>query len=87
MQTHEQILPTPEALLEAWKTWHSLIGVDRIQTEADYDRVTAILDRVVDVVRDDEQHPLLPVMEDWWKPTTPSIIPGPRHRLSICCAT
>ncbi len=63
MQTQEQALPTPEALLDAWRAWHSLIGVDRIQTEEDYDRVAAILNVVVDAVRDDESHPLLPVME------------------------
>jgi HTH-type transcriptional regulator/antitoxin HigA len=63
MQTNQQTLPSPEALLAAWKTWHALIGVDRIQTEEDYDHVTAILNMVVDEVRDNEHHPLLPVME------------------------
>lgn len=63
MQTQQPTLPTPGALLEAWSTWHSLIGVDCIQTEEDYDRVAAILDMVVDVVRDDESHPLMPVMD------------------------
>lgn len=37
MQTHQQTLPTPEALLDAWSRWHSFIGLDRIQTEEDYD--------------------------------------------------
>ena len=63
MAQTQQELPTPEALLAAWNTWHALIGVDRIQTEEDYDRVVTILNRVVDVVRDEESHPLVPVME------------------------
>ncbi len=63
MPIQQQTLPTPEALLDAWNTWHSVIGVDRIQSEEDYDRVAAILNMVVDVVRDDASHPLMPVME------------------------
>lgn len=63
MQTQQETLPTPEALLDAWNTWHSLIGVDHIQTEEEYDHVAAILNVVVNEVRDDVSHPLLPVME------------------------
>jgi len=63
MQTQQRALPTPEALRETWNTWRALIGVDRIQTEEDYDHVAAILNMVVDVVRDDESHPLMPVMD------------------------
>ncbi|HEY7357765.1 MAG TPA: helix-turn-helix domain-containing protein [Ktedonobacterales bacterium] len=63
MQTQQRTLPTPEALRAAWSAWHSLIGVDRIQNEEDYDHVSAILEMVVNEVRDDERHPLLPVME------------------------
>ena len=63
MQAQEKTLPTPEALLDAWSTWRSVIGVDRIQTEEEYDHVAAILNMVVNEVRDDVSHPLLPVME------------------------
>ena len=63
MQIQERALPTPEELLNAWNTWHALIGVDRIQTEEEYDRVAAILNMVVDVARDDESHPLVPIMD------------------------
>src|SRR5690348_8688251 len=63
MQAQQRTLPTLEALLDAWNTWHSVIGVDRIKTEEEYDHVVAILDMVVDVTRDDESHPLAPVMD------------------------
>lgn len=57
-KTHQQTLPTPETLLDAWSAWHALIGVDRIKTEEEYDRVAAILDIVLDVTRDVPAHPL-----------------------------
>lgn len=63
MQTHQRALPTLEALRDAWGTWHSLIGVTHIQTEEEYDYITAILNMVIDEVRDDESHPLMPVMD------------------------
>lgn len=63
MQTHERTLPTLEELRAAWDAWRALIGVDRIQTEEEYDHVVAILNMVIDEARDDESHPLMPVME------------------------
>jgi len=57
-QTEQQTLPTPETLLDAWSAWHSLIGVDKIQTEEEYDRVVAILNIVLDATRDTPGHPL-----------------------------
>jgi HTH-type transcriptional regulator/antitoxin HigA len=87
MQTQQRALPTLETLLDAWKVWHAVIGVDRIQTEEEYDHVQAILDMVIDAARDDESHPLAPVMdylgsliEDYdevhynWPPLTPAQI-------------
>lgn len=63
MQTHERTLPTLEELRAAWGAWRTLIGVDRIQTEEEYDHVVAILNMVLNEVRDDASHPLMPVME------------------------
>ena len=72
MQTRTANLPTPEALRDAWIPWQALIGVTTIETQEDYDRVAALLDVVVDAVRDDEAHPLVGAMhylgsliEDW----------------------
>lgn len=57
-QTQQEMLPTPETLLDAWSAWHSIVGVTRIQTEEEYDRVAAILDIVLDATRDTPGHPL-----------------------------
>ena len=58
MKTQQETLPTPETLLDAWSAWHSIVGVTRIQTEEEYDRVAAILDMVLDATRDTPGHPL-----------------------------
>jgi hypothetical protein len=90
MQTHQRSLPTPETLLDAWNAWHSLIGVDKIQTEEEYDRVVAILNIVLDATRDTPSHPLegaLLYLAIWWRHMTTSIITGRPHRLLRCCAT
>ena len=57
-QTQQETLPTPETLLDAWSAWHSIVGVTRIETEEEYDRVAAILDIVLDATRDAPGHPL-----------------------------
>lgn len=56
--TQQETLPTPETILDAWSAWHSIVGVTRIQTEEEYDRVAAILDIVLDTTRDTPGHPL-----------------------------
>lgn len=56
--TQQETLPTPETILDAWSAWHSIVGVTRIQTEEEYDRVAAILDIVLDATRDTPGHPL-----------------------------
>ena len=50
-QTPPQPLPTMETLREVWGAWQSLIGVTRIVTEEEYDRVVAILNVVLDATR------------------------------------
>ncbi|HEY7127399.1 MAG TPA: helix-turn-helix domain-containing protein [Ktedonobacterales bacterium] len=57
-QAQQKTLPTLEALRDAWGAWQSLIGVDRIQSEEEYDHVVAILDIVLDETRDTPGHPL-----------------------------
>lgn len=58
MRTKNATLPTPEALRDAWTPWQALIGVTTIETQEEYDHVQALLDVVVDEVRDAVGHPL-----------------------------
>lgn len=58
----QEAMPTPQALLDAWSVWRSTIGVTRIQTEEDYNHVVALMDMLIDEVRDDENHPLAEVL-------------------------
>lgn len=55
-------LPTPEALLAAWSPWQALVGITSITTEEEYDYVAALLNMVLDIVRDETGHPLEGVM-------------------------
>lgn len=57
-QAQQKTLPTLEALRDVWGAWQSLIGIDRIQSEEEYDHVVAILDMVLDETRDTPGHPL-----------------------------
>lgn len=45
-------------LIPAWKALQSAAPVSHIDSEADYELATALLNGLLDVVRDDASHPL-----------------------------
>ena len=47
-----------QRLLPAWQTLQSVTPIAHIESEADYDHATALLDSLLDLVRDDALHPL-----------------------------
>jgi HTH-type transcriptional regulator/antitoxin HigA len=47
-----------QRLLPAWQTLQSVLPVSHIDSEADYEHTTALLNSLLDVVRDDTTHPL-----------------------------
>ncbi|NEX23710.1 transcriptional regulator, XRE family protein [Thiorhodococcus mannitoliphagus] len=47
-----------EQLVPAWQSLQSVIPVHHIDSELEYDQVTMLLNSLLDVVRDDSQHPL-----------------------------
>ncbi len=59
--THKEI-PEPQAIFEAWRPFQELIGVTSIKTEKDYEHVIAIMDTLLDEIRDDENHPFADVL-------------------------
>lgn len=46
------------ALEAAWTEFDRLVRLRPIASEADYDHVVAVMNRVLDVMGDNEQHPL-----------------------------
>jgi len=49
---------------KAANAWSSLSGAVFVpHTEADYDRIVALLDRLIDEIGEDENHPLASMME------------------------
>lgn len=47
-----------QRLVPAWQTLQTVAPVSHIESEADYERVTALLNSLLDTVRDDMTHPL-----------------------------
>lgn len=45
-------------VVPAWQALQSALPISHIETEADYAKATALLNTLLDVVRDDCQHPL-----------------------------
>ena len=51
------------ALEAAWTEFDRLVRLRPIASEADYDYVVAVMNRVLDVMGDDERHPLAGLLE------------------------
>ena len=47
-----------QRLLPAWQMLQSVAPIAHIESEADYDNATALLNSLLDLVRDDDAHPL-----------------------------
>lgn len=47
-----------QQLLPAWQTLQAVAPVAHIESEADYIQVTMLLNGLIDIVRDDTNHPL-----------------------------
>lgn len=47
-----------QKLVPAWQTLRSVAPVAHIESDADYERATALLNSLLDIVRDDASHPL-----------------------------
>lgn len=56
-------VPEPQAILRAWAPFKQLIGVTSVRTEEDYAQARATIDALLNVVGDDEGHPLADVLD------------------------
>ncbi|HEY7357425.1 MAG TPA: hypothetical protein VH590_13195, partial [Ktedonobacterales bacterium] len=50
--------PEPQAISDAWERLREVVGVTSVQNEQDYQQALAVIDILLDEVRNDEQHPL-----------------------------
>ena len=48
-----------QKLVPAWQTLRSVAPVAHIESDADYERATALLNSLLDIVRDDASHPCI----------------------------
>jgi HTH-type transcriptional regulator / antitoxin HigA len=56
-------VPEVQAILQTWQSFHDLIGVTTVRTEADHARASATITRLLDVVGENEHHPLAEVLD------------------------
>jgi HTH-type transcriptional regulator/antitoxin HigA len=56
-------VPEPQAILQAWLPFKELIGVTSVHTEGDYAQARATIDALLEVVGDNENHPLADVLD------------------------
>ena len=52
----------PAAILQAWMPFKELVGVTSVKTEEDYERAAALVNVLLDAIRDDASHPLSDVL-------------------------
>jgi HTH-type transcriptional regulator/antitoxin HigA len=55
--------PEPQAISQAWEALREAIGATSIHSERDYAQVRAVMDALLDVVGNDEQHPLADLLD------------------------
>lgn len=56
-------VPEPQEILRAWLPFKQVVGVTQIRTEEDYSQVRATIDSLLDVMGDNENHPLADVLD------------------------
>ncbi|MCD6672195.1 MAG: hypothetical protein LT106_05015 [Burkholderiaceae bacterium] len=61
--THASAAHRAEAILRAWLPFKEAIGVTSVRNEDDYARARATIELLLDEVGDDEQHPLVEVLD------------------------
>lgn len=58
-----KVVPDSQAILQAWLPFKQLIGTTSIHTRDDYRQVKATVNRLLDTIGDDEDHPLSEVLD------------------------
>lgn len=53
----------PEKLLKAWLPFHAALGISTVRTAKDYKKASKIMFQLLDVIGEDETHPLCGVLD------------------------
>ena len=53
----------PEKLLKAWLPFHEALGISTVRTAKDYKKASKIMFQLLDVIGEDETHPLCGVLD------------------------
>ena len=56
-------LPDPQAILSAWRPLRDLMGVGIVRSADDHARASALIERIIDEIGEDERHPLAEVLD------------------------
>ena len=54
---------TPDEILKAWIPFRDVIGFSSVRTMEDHEKATKVLDQLLDIVGNDEKHPLADVLD------------------------
>ena len=63
MNSIREALPESQAILRAWLPFKEAIGMTAVRTAAEHRRALATLEVLLEVVGDDEAHPLADVLD------------------------
>ncbi len=63
MQHTQGQLPEMQAISQAWTSFRKLAGVTSVRTESDYERASAIIAALLEIVGDNIEHPLADVLD------------------------
>jgi HTH-type transcriptional regulator / antitoxin HigA len=55
--------PDVQAILAAWRPLRDLMGVGIVRTAQDYARANALIERIIEEIGDEENHPLAEVLD------------------------
>jgi HTH-type transcriptional regulator / antitoxin HigA len=55
--------PDVQAILAAWRPLRDLMGVGIVRTAQDYARANALIERIIDEIGEEEDHPLAEVLD------------------------
>jgi HTH-type transcriptional regulator/antitoxin HigA len=63
MQHTQNQLPDMNAISQAWALFRKSVGVTSVRTKNDYERACVVIDALLEIVGDDEEHHLVDVLD------------------------
>ena len=63
MQHAHNQLPEMQAVSQAWTSFKKVVGFTSVRTESEYKQACAIIDALLDIVGDNDEHPLADLLD------------------------